>query len=78
MRVLPDIIIENQGGFVQGRFIVHNVMVIQDMVKHYGRKKVKPSCLMKIDLQKAYDTVNWEFLQQMMTRLGFPDGFQSL
>lgn len=35
-QVLPDIIIENQGGFVHRRFIVHIIMVIQDLVKHYG------------------------------------------
>ena len=33
------------------------------------------SCLMKIDLQKAYDTVNWEFLNEMLLQLGFPDHF---
>ncbi|XP_048493298.1 uncharacterized protein LOC125493818 [Beta vulgaris subsp. vulgaris] len=38
----------------------------QDLVKHYGRKNVKSSCLMKNDLQKAYDTVNWVFLKDMM------------
>ncbi|XP_056688453.1 uncharacterized protein [Spinacia oleracea] len=57
-QILPDLILENQGGFVHGRHIVHNIMVVHDLVKHYGRKDVKPSCLMKIDLQKAYDTVD--------------------
>lgn len=71
-QVLPDIIVENQGGFVPGRYIVHNIMVVQDLVKHYGRKKVKPGCLMKIDITKAYDNVNCDFLQEMLTQLGFP------
>ncbi|XP_056688091.1 uncharacterized protein [Spinacia oleracea] len=77
-QILPDLIMENQGGFVHGRHIVHNIMVVQDLVKHYGRKDVKPSCLMKIDLQKAYDTVDWNFLQEMLEQLGFPEHFVHL
>ncbi|XP_021835103.2 uncharacterized protein [Spinacia oleracea] len=74
-QVLPDLIMENQGGFVHGRYIVHNIMVVQDLVRHCGRKGVKPSCLMKIDLQKAYDTVDWQFLQEMLVLLDFPKHF---
>ncbi|XP_056690410.1 uncharacterized protein [Spinacia oleracea] len=53
-------------------------MAVQDLVKHYGRKGAKPGCMMKIDLQKAYDTVDWEFLQEMMNQLGFPGDFVDL
>ncbi|XP_056685736.1 uncharacterized protein [Spinacia oleracea] len=74
-QVLPDLILENQGGFVHGRYIVHNIMVVQDLVRHYGRKGVKPSYLMNIDLQKAYDTVDWQFLQEMLELLDFPKQF---
>ncbi|XP_056687940.1 uncharacterized protein [Spinacia oleracea] len=77
-QVLPDLILENQGGFVHGRFIVHNIMVVQDLVRQYGRKGVKPSCLMKIDLQKAHDTVDWQFLQEMLEYLEFPQHFVDL
>ncbi|XP_056687291.1 uncharacterized protein [Spinacia oleracea] len=74
-QILPDLIMENQGGFVHGRHIVHNIMVVQDLVKHCGRKDVKSSFLMKIDLQKEYDTVDWKFLQEMLEQLGFPKNF---
>ncbi|XP_056697932.1 uncharacterized protein [Spinacia oleracea] len=77
-QILPDLILENQGGCVHGRYIVHNIMVVQDLVRHYGRKGVKPSCLMKIDLQKAYDTVDWSFLKEMMVALDFPKQFVDL
>ena len=36
------------------------------------------SCLMKINLQKAYDTVDWDFLKEMMQALRFPNSFTSL
>ncbi|XP_010667105.1 uncharacterized protein LOC104884190 [Beta vulgaris subsp. vulgaris] len=77
-QILPNIIMENQGGFVHGRYIAHNIMVVRDLVKNYGRKKASPSCILKIDIQKVYDTMNWEFLKEMITRLQFPVGFIQL
>ena len=44
--ILPEIMAENQGAFVKERYIAHNIMVCQDLVRHYGRKNVKSSCIM--------------------------------
>lgn len=35
-------------------------------------------CLLKLDLKKPYDTVNWSFLRQMMIGVGFPENFTEL
>lgn len=51
---------------------MHNVMVVQDLVRHYGRNSVQPSCMMKLDLQKAYDIVDWRFLREMLEALELP------
>ncbi|XP_074305519.1 uncharacterized protein LOC141640735 [Silene latifolia] len=73
--VLPDIISPNQGGFIKGRNIVENVLICQDLVRLYKRKSASPRCLIKIDLRKAYDTIEWSFLHSMLVALNFPTGF---
>ena len=77
-QILPDLILENQGGFMHGRLIVHNVMVVKDLVRHYGRKSIQPSCMKKLDLQKAYDTVDWSLLREMLEFLNCPRGVVEL
>lgn len=47
-------------------------------MKFYGRKVNKPSCLIKLDIRKAYDTVEWGFLMEMMLFLEFPGQFIKL
>lgn len=73
--VLGDIIDHAQGAFVAGRSIMHNILLCQDLVKHYTRKNCAPSCLMKIDLCKAYDSLNWQFIKEMLIVLNFPHQF---
>ncbi|XP_074305789.1 uncharacterized protein LOC141641010 [Silene latifolia] len=73
--VLPGLISANQGGFIKGRSIIENVLICQDIVKLYNRKAVSPRCLFKIDLQKAYDTVEWGFVEQLFQKMGFPEDF---
>ncbi|XP_075086065.1 secreted RxLR effector protein 78-like [Nicotiana tabacum] len=71
---VSHIVADNQSAFVQGRSMMHNVLICHDLLKHYNRKTT-PRCLMKIDLRKAYDMVSWEFLEEALRGYGFPDKF---
>ncbi|XP_074288354.1 uncharacterized protein LOC141613514 [Silene latifolia] len=70
--ILPDIIHPSQSAFVAGRDIVGNILICQDLIKMYNMKTCSPRILMKIDLQKAYDSIEWNFLQEMLLHLQFP------
>ncbi|XP_073149181.1 uncharacterized protein [Henckelia pumila] len=67
----------SNGSFIPGSSIVENIHLAQEMLKHYARKRGSPRCILKIDLQKSYDTVHWEFLRDALRLLNFPPLFVS-
>jgi hypothetical protein len=73
--LLDSMISRNQSAFIPGRNIAENVLLAQEMVRNYHRKDGQPRCTMKIDLMKAYDSVNWNFLIHCLSCFGFPPKF---
>ncbi|XP_062104168.1 uncharacterized protein LOC133815329 [Humulus lupulus] len=67
--------LSNQGAFVRGRSIAHNIMIFQDLIKNYDRAVTSPRCAIKIDLSKAYDIVDWQFLEGLLRAFCFPMKF---
>uniref|UniRef100_A0A803PM67 Reverse transcriptase domain-containing protein n=1 Tax=Cannabis sativa TaxID=3483 RepID=A0A803PM67_CANSA len=72
--VLPDSVPQNQGAFIN-RSIAHNILIFQDLIKSYGKKGVSLRCAIKIDLSKAYDTIDWGFIEELLVALNFPSRF---
>lgn len=70
--VLGSIISETQSAFVKGRLIFDNILLSHELVRGYTRKHISPRCMVKGNIQKAYDSVEWPFLHQMLVELGFP------
>ncbi|VFR01205.1 unnamed protein product [Cuscuta campestris] len=75
--LLPQLIDPAQGAFVQGRSLVDNLLLAQHLIRDYAIKRSTPSCMIKLDITKAYDTVSWSFLEEVMLGLGFPVTFIS-
>lgn len=73
-KALSLVVAENQAAFVEGRSLIHNVLICHDLLRHYNRK-TSPRCLMKIDLKKAYDMISWDFLYEALQGYGFPEPF---
>jgi hypothetical protein len=55
-RVLPKLIPENQGGFVRGRQILDNIILVQEAI-HTSCKKKEKGMAIKLDLANAFDRV---------------------
>ena len=68
--VMPFIIHERQSTFLEGRHMLHSVLIANEVVDEAKRYQ-KPCLVFKVDYEKAYDSVSWGFLIYMLKRMGF-------
>lgn len=70
---LPEIIEEEQSAFVKGRLITSNVLVAMKCF-HKMKRKTKGKCGvmdLKLDMSKAYDSLEWSFVTDVLNSMGF-------
>jgi hypothetical protein len=74
-QVLAEIISKQQSAFVPGRLITDNVLVAYKALHTMSTrmKGRKGYMAIKLDMSKAYDRMEWAFLEAMMRSLGFAD-----
>ena len=68
--VLPSLISDNQSAYVDGRFISEGGRLIADVLQTTDMLKLN-GMLITIDIQKAFDSVNHQFLILALKRYGF-------
>ncbi|GJR10704.1 hypothetical protein Tco_0793356 [Tanacetum coccineum] len=68
---LQHLISTNQSAFVPGRNIADNILLTQELMHNYHLDRGSPRCSFKVDIQKAYDTVDWRFLKEVLVHFGF-------
>jgi hypothetical protein len=64
---ITKVISIHQYGFIKGRYIMDGVVSLNEIL-HEVKKKKQSGVILKIDFEKAYDKVNWQFLYCMMQK----------
>ncbi|CAM8920557.1 unnamed protein product [Rhodiola kirilowii] len=73
--ILPSIISQCQSAFIRGRLITDNILIAHE-VSHFikGSQNRKTGYMsIKLDMSKAYDRIEWRFLEKMMAAMGFAE-----
>ncbi|KAG7533510.1 Reverse transcriptase zinc-binding domain [Arabidopsis thaliana x Arabidopsis arenosa] len=73
--LLPKFIATNQSAFVKDRLLMENILLATEVVKDYHKDTISPRCAMKIDISKAFDSVQWDFLLNVLEAMNFPAKF---
>jgi mannosylglycoprotein endo-beta-mannosidase len=69
---LQEMVAPCQSAFIKNRCIQENYLYVQNMARFFHRTK-KPVVLLKLDLAKAFDSVSWSYLLDMLRARGFGD-----
>ncbi|GJX72277.1 RNA-directed DNA polymerase, eukaryota [Tanacetum coccineum] len=70
--VLGDLVSDTQYAFVKDRQILNGPFILNELVQ-WCKKKRKQSMIFKVDFEKAYDSVKWDFIDTILKKFGFGD-----
>ncbi|KAF5481894.1 hypothetical protein F2P56_002506 [Juglans regia] len=73
--VLTEIISTNQSAFILGRIITDNIMIAYEILHtmKVGKKGKKGNMVIKLDMSKTYDRIEWPFVKAVMKKFGLCD-----
>ena len=72
---LPNLIDPDQTGYVSNRYIGENLRLIADIIL-YTNLKNYPGLLLLVDFEKAFDTIEWDFIQKALECFNFGSNFR--
>ncbi|RVW53252.1 Transposon TX1 uncharacterized 149 kDa protein [Vitis vinifera] len=70
--VLDKVVSPDQNAFVKGRQILDASLIANEVIDYWLKRKEK-GVICKLDIEKAYDSINWNFLMKVMRKMGFGD-----
>jgi hypothetical protein len=63
---------KSQAAFLQKRNIMNNVLALHEIL-HETKREGQTGVILKLDFEKAYDQVNWDFLMKCLRARGFDE-----
>lgn len=76
---MGDVISPNQSSFIAGRQGIDNVIILQEVVHHlHNTTNRKGGMIIKLDLEKAYDRLEWSFIREALIFFNIPSSLISL
>ncbi|RVW80279.1 Uridine kinase-like protein 1, chloroplastic [Vitis vinifera] len=71
-KVLDKVVSPDQNAFVKGRQILDASLIANEVIDYWLKRKEK-GVICKLDIEKAYDSINWNFLMKVMRKMAFGD-----
>ncbi|GKC07019.1 RNA-directed DNA polymerase, eukaryota, reverse transcriptase zinc-binding domain protein [Tanacetum coccineum] len=68
--VMCDLVNEVQSAFIANRQILDGPFMLNEII-HWCKAKKKQTMIFKVDFEKAFDSVRWDFLDDVLTKFGF-------
>lgn len=73
--VLANVISSFQSAFLKGRLITNNYIITHEIIHSFKTKKKGKTMRLKLDMTKAYDRMEWNFLDESLCDFGFHENF---
>jgi len=70
-KVVGKIVPTAQSAFIKGRQILDGILIANEIIDDAKQAK-KDLLLFKVDFEKAYDSVDWSYLDEVMFKMNFP------
>ncbi|KAL7587442.1 hypothetical protein Lser_V15G40495 [Lactuca serriola] len=69
-QVIDSVVDKVQSAYIQNRFILDGPLIINELLS-WAKQQKKKIFLFKIDFEKAFDSINWGYLDSVMDQMNF-------